>query len=507
MTSASRIPRRSMLGMGAAAATAGAGLLAAPAAHAAPAGRTLALAADTTSILRNPLTGWVLYGTGSPSADYWTTYDALEIEGRDEPVRVADHAQTLYMRLSWTVLNPEEGVYGWDVHEGLRSMIQGARERDLRLAFRVVVDSRDKSTDFTPAWVRAAGAEGYETQTGSRTVWTPYPDDPVFRSSYETFLEAFAARFDDPDEVAFIDAYGLGKWGEGHSMRYLDPANRADVFHWNIDLYHRLFEHVPLAINYHRMIGAAGDWGPADPDSRGLLEYAFEKGCMLRHDAFGMSVYYGQWERDLAAEWIGRRPIVFEGGWVTKQHDFSVDPRGYETVEDVRRGEYEDAVEAHVNMLDFRMGETESWFRDVPDLVADFESQGGYRLQLEQVVLPPAERTGSCTIRHRWTNLGWGMFPNDLPQWGHRYRVAFALLDAADHRVLRTYVDGEAEPSDWLRGDHADHDLAVTLEPGAGERRVWAVAIVDTTKDGAPAIAIASQGEVTDDGWLLLTGN
>ncbi|GAA1319568.1 hypothetical protein GCM10009647_051240 [Streptomyces sanglieri] len=45
-----------------------------------------------------------------------------------------------------------------------------AQERGLRPAFRVVVDSRDKSYGFTPDFVRDAGAAGYETLTGSRTV-------------------------------------------------------------------------------------------------------------------------------------------------------------------------------------------------------------------------------------------------------------------------------------------------------------------------------------------------
>ena len=42
------------------------------------------------------------------------------------------------------------------------------------------VDSRDKHYNFTPNFVKEAGAKGYETQTGSVKVWSPYPDDPIF---------------------------------------------------------------------------------------------------------------------------------------------------------------------------------------------------------------------------------------------------------------------------------------------------------------------------------------
>ena len=33
-------------------------------------------------------------------------------------------------------------------------------------------------------------------------------------------MKAFAERFNDPKKTAFIDAYGLGKWGEGHNVCY-----------------------------------------------------------------------------------------------------------------------------------------------------------------------------------------------------------------------------------------------------------------------------------------------
>lgn len=43
----------------------------------------------------------------------------------------------------------------------------------MKLAFTFVVDSRDKHYNFTPNFVKEAGAKGYETQTGSVKVWSP----------------------------------------------------------------------------------------------------------------------------------------------------------------------------------------------------------------------------------------------------------------------------------------------------------------------------------------------
>lgn len=159
-------------------------------------------------------------------------------------------------------------------------------------------------------------------------MWSPYPDDPVFQAKYAAFVRAFAKRFDDPGTVDFIDGYGLGKWGEGHSMRYVDYANREAVLRWVVDLYADSFTRVPLAINYHRLIGAEKDWGAPDADSERLLDIAVDRGFILRHDAFGMTTYYGDWERAYAEKWRYRRPILMEGGWVTTQHNYTVDPRG-----------------------------------------------------------------------------------------------------------------------------------------------------------------------------------
>ncbi|MFV0467754.1 MAG: LamG domain-containing protein, partial [Dysgonomonas sp.] len=224
---------------------------------------------ETQKNLRNPLTGWVLYGSGAtvPQADFWNKLDNIKVPGISEPLQIADYANTLYIRTSWTSLNPSEDVYGWDTNPGLKWMIENAQKRGMRLAFRVVVDSRDKSEDFSPKYVRDAGAEGF-TSGSSNQRWSPYPDDPIFQQKYAKFVEAFGKKFNDPDVVDFIDGFGLGLWGEAHNMKYKNYANRESVFKWVVDLYTKHFTKIPLAINYHRLIGTEQSWGSADKQSK-----------------------------------------------------------------------------------------------------------------------------------------------------------------------------------------------------------------------------------------------
>ncbi|MEV6749652.1 DUF4832 domain-containing protein [Streptomyces sp. NPDC051080] len=506
-----KISRRTALGLGLAVGTSAVAL---PGAEAAsphgPAGAgharsavTKAFTADRSTVLRNPLNGWVLYGDTSFPDDFWTSRDAIRVPGVEGTVRASDYASTFYLRIAWSRLEPAEGVYGWDTDKDLKAAIATAQERGLRLAFRVVVDSRDKSYGFTPDFVRDAGAAGYETRTGSRTVWSPYPDDPVFQAKYAAFVRAFAQRFDDPGTVDFIDGYGLGKWGEGHSMRYVDYANRESVLRWVVDLYADAFTRVPLAINYHRLIGAEKDWGAPDADSERLLDIAVDRGFMLRHDAFGMTTYYGDWERAYAEKWRYRRPILMEGGWVTTQHNYTVDPRGYETVADVRNGEFDDSAEAHVSALDFRNGETLSWFTGSFDLVKKVVAEAGYRLYPTTVKAPAHVVAGATAeVRHDWANLGWANLPNDLPQWKNKYRPAVALL-RADGTAAHIYVDSGSDPSAWRKGAVVSHIFRARLAGVAKGGYRWGVAIVDTTRGNAPGIELAAK-EATVGGWLVV---
>ncbi len=458
---------------------------------------------DTRNALGNPLDGWVLYANHIPAPDYWDKLDNIYVPSLDRTVAIADYARTIYIRGSWAVFNPREDEYGWDTDAGLKMLIEGARERGMQLAFRVVVDSRDEPSTHTPAFVIEAGAKGFESRTGRRTVWSPYPDDPVFQQKFEKFVRAFAREFNDPAVTGFIDGFGLGLWGETHCMKYLDYADREMVFKWVVDLYAENFTKVPLAINYHRLIGAAESWGAPDPDSERLLDYAFSKGYILRHDAFGMSDYYQDWERKLATKWKFTRPIIMEGGWVNNHHDITLDPRGYKTPADVRKGEFEDAEEAHANMMDFRTMETRYWFTDAFDLVERFMAEGGYKLWPDRLSLPKSVRRGaSATISHRWKNMGWGYFPNNIPQWNYKYKVAFALLDASDTAV-KVFIDTQAEPSEWLKDKSAQYDFITKVDVPAGTY-TWAVAIVDTQKSNQPAIKLAVSDAKSADGWVKL---
>ena len=471
---------------------------------------------NRTKVLHNPLNGWVMYAAATADESYWDK--EFWVSDIAQTVKVRDYASACYIRTSWAVLNPRDGVYAWrDLSTNIGKLIDGARKRGLPIAFRIVVDGRDQRLN-TPQFVLDAGATYYLENPGYPDRITPYPQDPVFQQYYAKFIEALAEDFNDPERTSFIDAYGLGKWGEAHNVIYESEGEKVtanterlkeEVFEWVTDLYSRHFTKVPLVINYHRLVGHPASWAnSANENSAALLSKAINKGYSLRQDAFGMNDYYGTWEKNFAKTWNFKRPIIMEGGWITGgTHRYWIDSSGKYREghpEDVRLGEYEASREAHVNMMDFRVGnETESWFTTSFSLVQNFVSEGGYRLYPDQIYIPETLNSGQeVTINHRWRNMGWGYFPNNIPQWNFKYKVAFALLDDNDN-VKGIFIDKDCEPAEWLKDKPQAYDLKIKVNLPAGNYK-WAVAIVDTQKENKPAIQLAVNDETTAEGWTKL---
>jgi|GEM_PF-123371 len=469
---------------------------------------------NSTAILRNPLNGWVMYGKRDATEAYWDTQ--FNVPELGTTVKAIDYASACYIRTSWRSLNPSPGVYTWrDLNSQMGKLINGARTRGLPIAFRIVVDGRDQGEN-TPAFVFNAGAAYWLSNPAVPAQKTPFPQDPIFRQHYTTFIQELASDFNDPERTSFIDAYGLGKWGEAHNVVYAEPGAltaaqtetvKEEVLDWFMALYNSTFTKIPLVMNYHRLIGHPTSWGAANANSNTLLVKAINQGYSLRHDAFAMTDYYQSWEKNFAAAWKHKRPIIMEGGWIVSgTHRYWIDSSGQYREghpEDVRQAEFDRSAEAAVNMMDFRVGETASWFQTSFPLVQRFNAEGGYRLYPDEVSLPNVITSGStANLSHRWKNMGWGYCPNNIPQWNYKYKVAFAILDATGV-VKKLFIDNNSEPSEWIKNAPTTYNFTTTAVDLAAGTYTWAVAIIDKTKENKPGIALAVTGDFIN-GWLKL---
>ena len=305
----------------------------------------------------------------------------------------------------------------------------------------------------------------------------------------------------------------MGKWGETHTLKYStgDESPRQAVFEWITDVMSRLFTKVPIMINYHRCLLATKEFSDVDTDiSADMVKRAVAKGFCLRHDAFGMKQYYKDWERGIATTYHGIVPVTMEGGWVESSHGGSIAGDGYKNFAEVRQGEYDEAKGGYVNMMDLRFdtnvntGETHSWFNTAFHLVKEFISEGGYRLYPDRLSIPTTARSGSnVSLTHRWSNLGWGYCPTNLPQYGDKYKLAIALLNKTTGEPARIYIEEKADIATWMSGKPKTYTSNIKLTDVAAGTYTWAVGLVDTTKENAIGILLSARDEYqTAEGWV-----
>ena len=202
--------------------------------------------------------------------------------------------------------------------------------------------------------------------------------------------------------------------------------------------------------------------------------------------------------------------ITMEGGWVESSHGGSIAGDGYKNFAEVRQGEYDEAKGGYVNMMDLRFdsnvntGETHSWFNTAFHLVKEFISEGGYRLYPDRLSIPTTARSGSnVSLTHRWSNLGWGYCPTNLPQYGDKYKLAIALLDKSTEEPARIYIEEKADIATWMSGKPKTYTSSIKLTDVAAGTYTWAVGLVDTTKENAIGILLSARDEYqTAKGWV-----
>lgn len=449
---------------------------------------------DTLSLIRNPAMGWGLYDDANDKVQdadtYWAAQDSI----------ARAYASFFYVRWRWAELEPEEGRYAWLYDENYKKLIQGALDRGLKLAFRVYDNAQDNIAQATPEYVRKAGAKGYMVKgLKGKKLWTPYADDSVFQAKLQKFVEAFAEEYNDSERVVFVDGYNLGWWGECHHIELSGRQSLEQVCDWVTTLYNDNFTQVITLLPFGSEVGYQAE-----------KQIAIDgKGFGMRRDGLG-SQWFGDVEQAIAADRYGKNLLVGESCWWGNYKEGEEPWRNdtqYQLTSwrDVYELTCKQALENHFNTLDLReVIESERWVTLAEDKVWEFIRCGGYRLAPVSVAMPKSVKCDDkFTIRHEWQNFATGYMPNNHPQWGGRYRVAFAWLDSED-KVVAFEVDLRTDPADWLYGrEYRCKTEAVLQGLPVGEYRV-AIAIVDIKKSSAPAINLALSVPTTKEGWTIL---
>ena len=201
----------------------------------------------------------------------------------------------IYLRLAWSYLEPEEGVYNWSV---IDSIIDRWVAWGHPISFRITC----KETEIeyaTPEWVRKASAKGNFIEHPELDVkaWAPDYGNPIFLAKLENFHKAFADRYDGKPWVEYIDIGSIGEWGEGHTAYSGWNDVPVDVAKKHIDLHKRYYKKSILIIS-DDIIGQRDTDNGSDYE---IYRYCLENGIGFRETTAVMCHGIKIWDLALPA--------------------------------------------------------------------------------------------------------------------------------------------------------------------------------------------------------------
>jgi hypothetical protein len=389
---------------------------------------------------------------------------------------------TVYLRLPWAYLEPEEGKFNWAIFD---TPAQRWIAKGKRIALRLTT-SENWMKYATPEWVKNAGAEGtfYEFNKGrvsESNTWDPFYDDPVYLRKLDAFLAAAARRYDGNPNVEFIDVGTYGMWGEGHTFMS-SKQDSYELQKLHIDLHLKHFKKTLLCIS--------DDFAGHDKAGRNfpITDYALSRGVTLRDDSILVQPPPGSWyHAEMAQAFWPNLPVILE-----HEHYAGSKARGAWSGELLLK-----AVEDyHASFMSIH-----GWPRDLlsenRETIDKINQRMGYRLQ-------PLEVTWSKTVgianpdhfkvKWTWANKGVapcypGGFPCLTLKDAEGGIVAVLTDESLDMRNLKVGPPGAAPGTEMIRSFTIGRTAPAT-KPGS-----YDLFISVGMRDGTPRIALP----LTDD--------
>lgn len=337
--------------------------------------------ADNGSVLINPMMGWTLY--------YYSHMPNSYADAVLEPLDPLDDfpgISSIYMRLPWDLLEPEEGLFNWTVFD---TPAQRWIDRGKQIAIRVTC-SESWHRWATPKWVFDAGAKGYFYDDGGLihpggALWEPDFGDPVFLEKLDHFLAAMAARYDGNPNVAYIDIGSFGLWGEGHTLgTKITYPDEIKIRHLELHLKH--FKKTLLVVSDDII-------GPTAPGADfPVTDYALAHGITLRDDSILVSKKRPYFHTDLMGKFWPKLPVIIE-----HEHYAGWKSRGVWTGEHL----YQAVLDYHASYVSIQAPPRPFYAENRP-YIERINRKLGYRLVVTAVSLPDRITPGipfECRVR------------------------------------------------------------------------------------------------------------
>lgn len=384
---------------------------------------------DSTKVCNNPHKGWTFHYYSNKIKSYGSRMspkDSLP----DFPC-----LNEIYLRLAWSYLEPEEGIYDWLV---IDSIINRWVAWGHTISFRITC----KETEFvyaTPEWVRKAGAKGKFIEHPDLHIkaWAPDYNDPVFLKKLENFHKAFAARYDGKPWVEYIDIGTLGEWGEGHTAYSGWKDIPVEIVKKHIDMFKRCYKHSVLIISDDFI----GQRDTDDGSDYEIYHYCLEKGIGFRDDSANVLWYkslgFGPScirTPELYSKVYKNIPVVLESDHYRDVIRYNMWNGG--------TGLEKAIHETHATFVGFHYYPRE-WLKDNYKLACRLANLSGYWYFPKFAMMPDTIRTGSGRnyLRLTWENHG------VAPAY-HQYKLYVRLINKSNGKIFSQQLT-ESDNRKW----------------------------------------------------------
>lgn len=272
---------------------------------------------DDKTVLDNPHKGWYLHYVDNGMR--FPRYRNTLREGDD--LKWMPGLNHMYLRLDWSDIEEEEGVYRWDkVDEIIDKWSRLGYTFSLRLCTFEL--NRPMIPYSTPKWVFDKGAVFYEYRGLVRSYMSlsgrddeeyvsfePDYSDPIYIDCLERFMEEYGRHFNGNPLIDFIDIGTFGQFGEGNftAMPEGGKGYSTETIRRHVDLHLKNFPDTYILIN-DDMLKTVGRYNPGDRQA--FADYCAASGIGIRDDSLYVTYYRDHHGDDMLAI-----PTAFDMFW------------------------------------------------------------------------------------------------------------------------------------------------------------------------------------------------
>jgi len=440
---------------------------------------------DSNIVCSNPHKGWEFHYFDNGITRY---HNHLK---PDDYLEDFPGLRTVYLRLGWSFLEPEEGKFNWEL---IDTVINKWTAKGYNISFRITSKETDNLVFATPEWVKAAGAKGSFREESKTKNWEPDYGDPVFLEKLENFHRAFAAKYADKPWLEYIDIGSIGEWGEGHTAYSGWHDVPVEVVEKHIMMYRRCYPDNIIIISDDYLEQRDAD----DNADIAILECCMKNRIGFRDDSSCVN-----WYVTLGFGYSNiRSPEIFDLVWekipVVLESDHYNSVKRYNLWDEGRRFE-KGIEETHASIIGFHHWPRE-WLAENQTVARRLANKCGYWYFPKYAVLPDTLRKNSDRnyLRMTWENHG------VAPAY-HHYDLRVQLRNRESEKVF--FLDlTESDNRKWMPGrivgEYYMLKLPESLLPGKYDIKIG---LFDNCRQKEIPIQLAlKESRRSDDGYYKM---